>query len=176
MIHPTAIVEDFVYIGKDTRIWHFAHIRSHAIIGEGCNIGKDVFVDAGVRIGNHCKIQNGVSVYHGVTLDDAVFVGPNVTFTNDKYPRAVGDWCVSPTYIERGASIGAGAVIVAGITIGAFAMIGAGAVVTHDVPPHALVYGNPAQIAGYVCERGHKLTAMPGSTSYECIQCQYIHP
>lgn len=174
MIHPTAIVENPVCIGTGTRVWHFAHIRSGTIIGENCTIGKDVFVDMGVCIGNRCKIQNGVSVYHGVTLEDEVFVGPNVTFTNDKYPRAVGDWTVSPTLIKHGASIGAGAVIVAGITIGEYAMVGAGAVVTRDVPPYALVYGNPAQIEDYVCARGHRLSY--ASSPFECALCQALRP
>lgn len=173
-IHPTAVVEEPVYIGAGTRIWHFAHIRAHAIIGEDCTIGKDVFIDGHVRIGNRCKVQNGVSVYRGVTLEDEVFVGPNVTFTNDKHPRAVGEWDIVPTYLKRGASIGAGAVLVAGITIGEYAMIGAGAVVTHDVQPYALVYGNPAHIEGYVCPKGHRLTAIHASPSRECIPCQFI--
>lgn len=173
-IHPTAIVEPKSYIGAYTRIWHFAHIRDGAIIGEDCTIGKDVFVDAGARIGNRCKIQNGVSVYNGVTLEDEVFVGPNVTFTNDKHPRAVGDWTVSHTLVKRGASIGAGAVLVAGITIGEYAMIGAGAVVTKDVPPHALLYGNPAHIEGHVCACGKRLTQVLNSSSYECVPCRFI--
>ena len=171
-IHPTAIVEPKSYIGAYTRIWHFAHIRDGAIIGEDCTIGKDVFVDAGARIGNRCKIQNGVSVYNGVTLEDEVFVGPNVTFTNDKHPRAVGDWTVSHTLVKHGASIGAGAVLVAGITIGEYAMIGAGAVVTKDVPRHALVYGNPAQIVGYVCKCGRHLAEEPYGR--ECASCRFI--
>jgi UDP-2-acetamido-3-amino-2,3-dideoxy-glucuronate N-acetyltransferase len=174
MIHPTATVEHPIWIGQNTNIWHYAHIRAHAMIGEGCTIGKDVFVDSHVRIGNRCKIQNGVSIYRGVTLEDEVFVGPNVTFTNDKHPRAVGEWEIAPTYLKRGASIGAGAILVAGITIGEYAMIGAGAVVTHDVRAHALVYGNPAHPEGYVCPKGHRLTTVHASSSYECVPCQFI--
>lgn len=157
-VHPTAVIEEDVEIGEGTKIWHFVHVRRGARIGRGCNIGKDVYIDAGVRIGNNVKIQNFVSVYRGVTLEDDVFVGPHATFTNDIYPRSFSmDWEVIPTVVRRGASIGANATIVCGVTIGEYAMVGAGAVVTKDVPPHGLVVGNPARLVGFVCFCGKPL-------------------
>ncbi len=147
-IHPGAEVSPEAVIGAGTRIWRQAHVREGARIGEKCNIGKGVFVDTHVRIGSCVKIQNHVSVFEGVTLEDGVFVGPHVCFTNDLYPRAItpdgklknaDDWEITPTLVKYGASIGAGAVILCGVTIGGFALIGAGSMVTRDVPPYALV-------------------------------------
>ncbi len=156
--HPTAIVEEGAEIGEGTRIWHFAHVRSGAKIGRNCNIGKGVYIDVGVEIGDRVKIQNFVSVYRGVKVEDDVFLGPHATLTNDLYPRSFNeDWEVVPTLIKKGASIGANATIVCGVTIGEYAMVGAGAVVTKDVPPHALVYGNPARVKGFVCYCGRPL-------------------
>lgn len=132
------------HVGDGTRIWHHAQVRDTAYIGKDCVIGKGVYVDRGVRIGDRCKLQNGVNIYNGVILGDEVFVGPNVTFTNDKHPRAVGDWTITPTIVESGVAIGAGAVIVCGVTLGMGCRIGAGAVVTKDVEPNACVVGNPA--------------------------------
>ncbi|MEM4830176.1 MAG: acyltransferase [Zestosphaera sp.] len=157
-VHPTAIIEEDVEIGEGTRIWHFVHVRKGSRIGRNCNIGKDVYIDAGVKIGNNVKIQNFVSVYRGVTLEDDVFVGPHATFTNDIYPRSFNvEWEVIPTIVRRGASIGANATIICGVTIGEYAMVGAGAVVTKDVPPHGLVLGNPARLVGFVCFCGKPL-------------------
>ncbi len=157
-IHPTAVVEEGVEIGEGTRIWHFVHVRKGARIGRNCNIGKGVYIDVNVVIGNNVKIQNFVSVYRGVTLEDDVFVGPHATFTNDLYPRSFNEeWEIVPTLVKKGASIGANATIVCGITIGEYAMIGAGAVVTKDVPPFGLVYGNPARLRGFVCYCGRPL-------------------
>lgn len=159
-IHPTAEVAAEASIGGGTRIWRQAQVREHATLGEHCNIGKGVYIDAHVQIGSNVKIQNHVSVFEGVTLEDGVFVGPHVCFTNDLFPRAItrqgqlksaDDWTITPTLVKYGASLGAGAVIRCGITIGAFALVGAGAVVTRDVPPHTLVLGNPARPRGYVC-------------------------
>ncbi len=156
--HPTAIVEKNVKIGKNTRIWHFVHIREGAVIGENCNIGKCVYIDTDVKIGNNVKIQNFATIYRGVEIEDDVFIGPHVTFTNDLYPRAFSkNWKVVPTLVKKGASIGANATIICGVTIGEYAMIGAGSVVTRDVPSFGLVYGNPAKLKGYVCYCGRKL-------------------
>jgi len=156
--HPTAIIEENVFIGEGTRIWHFVHIRRGARIGKNCNIGKGVYIDEGVVIGNNVKIQNFVSVYRGVTIEDDAFIGPHATFTNDLYPRSFNrDWKVIPTLVKRGASIGANATIVCGVMIGEYAMVAAGAVVTKDVPPHGLVMGNPARLRGFVCYCGRPL-------------------
>ncbi len=156
--HETAIVEEGAEVGEGTKIWHHAHVRSGAKIGKNCVLGKSVYVDKNVKIGNNVKLQNRVSVYDGVTMEDDVFVGPHVTFTNDLYPRAFNEsWQIVPTLVKKGASIGAGSVIVCGVTIGEYAMVGAGSVVTKDVPAHALVYGNPARLRGFVCFCGKKL-------------------
>jgi len=156
--HPTAIVETD-QIGEGTKIWHFVHIRENAKIGKNCNIGKCVYIDKDVEIGNNVKIQNFATIYKGVKIEDDVFIGPSVTFTNDLYPRAFiwSEDKIIPTLVKRGASIGANATIVCGVTIGEYAMIGAGSVVTRDVPPFGLVYGNPAKLKGFVCYCGKKL-------------------
>lgn len=165
-VHPMAEVAADAQIGAHTRIWRHAHIREHASVGESCNVGKGVYIDAHVHVGSQVKIQNNVSIFEGVTIEDGVFIGPHVCFTNDLHPRAItpdgklksaDDWVVTPTLVKYGASIGAGSVIVCGITIGEFALVGAGAVVTKDVPPYALVYGNPAHLQGYVCRSAHRL-------------------
>ena len=171
-IHPTADVSKAAKVGDGTQIWHEAQVREGARIGRYCRIGKGVYIDANVRIGDNCKLQNRVSVYQGVTIGDRVFVGPHACFTNDQIPRAARtdwkkhdladrgvEWEIVPTRVEDGASIGANATILCGITIGEAAMVGAGAVVTKDVPPYALVYGSPAKIHGYVCDCGRKLDA-----------------
>ena len=177
-IHPTAIVEEGAIIGEGTKIWHFVHIRSGAKIGRNCNIGKDVYIDVGVEIGDNVKIQNGVSIYRGVKIENEVFIGPYAVFTNDKYPRAFNrDWKVIPTVVKRGASIGANATIVCGVTIGEYAMVAAGAVVTKDVPSHGLVMGNPARLKGFVCYCGKPLrdNNIVEKTSqyiiYKCPEC-----
>jgi UDP-2-acetamido-3-amino-2,3-dideoxy-glucuronate N-acetyltransferase len=158
-IHPLAVVDEGAKIGDGTRIWHFAHIRGTAVVGERCNIGKDVYIDADVVIGNNVKIQNGVSVYQGVTIEDDVFCGPHMTFTNDIYPRAFSEsWEVVKTLVKRGASIGAHATIICNTTLGEYCMIGSGAVVTRDVPPYGLVVGNPARLVGFVCKCGQPLS------------------
>jgi acetyltransferase-like isoleucine patch superfamily enzyme len=188
MIHPTADVASGAVIGRGTRVWHHCQVREGAIIGENCILSKGVYIDAHVRIGHNVKIQNGVSVYHGVTLEDGVFCGPHCTFTNDRQPRAINpdgslkqadDWMVSETLVKKGASIGAHATIVSGVTIGAWAMIGAGAVITYDVPDYGLVYGNPARLRGFVCPCGEKLGEPANGSSSEsglvvltCPKCQ----
>ena len=157
-IHPSAEVSREAEIGDGTSVWHWAQIREGARIGQDCKIGKDVYIDADVLVGDHCKIQNFATLYKGLRVGDRVFIGPHACFTNDPYPRAVSpDWEVVPTSVEDGASIGANATILCGITIGRNAMVGAGAVVTQDVPAHALVLGIPAKIKGWVCECGRPL-------------------
>lgn len=150
-------------IGINTIIDDFAVIGSECIIGNNCKIHHFTHIDNKVRIGNNCKIQDHVMIPHGVTLEDGVFIGPSVAFSNDKYPRSVTpdgvlksaeDWTMAPTLLRKGASIGCGAVIVCGVTIGEWAMIGAGAVVTKDVPDYALVMGCPAKVVGEVDEIG----------------------
>ena len=184
-VHPAAEVSEEAEVGMGTRIWRQAHVREQARIGEQCNIGKGVYIDAHVRIGSRVKIQNHTSVFEGVTLEDGVFVGPHVCFTNDLFPRAItptgelksaDDWEVTPTLVRYGASIGGGSVIRCGVTIGEYALVGAGSVVTHDVAPHALVFGNPARPHGYVCRCARPLTRLTTSADGQltgwCESCQ----
>jgi UDP-2-acetamido-3-amino-2,3-dideoxy-glucuronate N-acetyltransferase len=158
LIHPTAIVEPGAHVGADTRIWHWVHVMPGAHIGARCSIGQGCFVGA-VQIGDGCRIQNHVSIYDGVTLEDDVFLGPSCVFTNVAHPRAhvPRKDAYAPTRVGRGATIGANATIVCGVAIGAYAMIGAGAVVTRDVPAHALVVGAPAHRIGWACRCGETL-------------------
>lgn len=165
-VHPKAMVES-EQIGDGTRIWAFSHVMKDVWIGDHCNIGEHCFLETGARVGSNVTIKNGNMIWDGVTLEDGTFVGPGVFFTNDVYPRSPRlpqarmryqgkDWLVR-TLVQRGASIGAGAVLVAGVTVGEFAMIGAGTVVTKDVQPHALMVGTPAHRIGWVCECGSRL-------------------
>ena len=168
-VHPTSIVDDDVQIGEGTKIWHFSHIQTGARIGGHCSLGQNVNVSNNVRIGNGCKLQNNVSVYEGVELEDYVFCGPSCVFTNDLTPRAKypkGRAGYKKTLVKEGASIGANATIVCGNTVGRWAMIAAGAVVTADVPDHALMMGVPARVRGWVCECGEIL---PDALS--CSKC-----
>ena len=155
--HETAIIDKGAKIGEGTKIWHFCHVMSRARIGENCVLGQNVFVGGQARIGNGVKIQNNVSVYDRVILEDNVFVGPSAVFTNVLKPRAeirrkISEYLL--TLVKEGATIGANATIVCGITIGRYAFIGAGAVVVKDVPAFAMVFGNPATVKGYVNEAG----------------------
>ena len=168
-IHPTAIIDNNVTIGKGSKVWHFSHILSGSKIGKNCNIGQNVVIGPDAVIGNQCKIQNNVSVYKGVTLEDGVFCGPSMVFTNIINPRAEIRKMdqIRPTLVKKGATLGANCTIVCGHTIGAYAFIGAGAVVTRDVPDHALMVGNPAKQIGWVCVCGEKLPE-----SLECGSCE----
>ena len=157
--HSTANISPDARIGEGTKIWVNVQVRERADIGTNCILSKDVYIDQAVRIGNNCKIQNSVSVYQGVTIEDDVFIGPNVTFTNDKVPRAFNvDWKITPTIVKRGASIGANATIVCGIVIGEYAMVAAGSVVTKNVPPYTLVMANPARQVALIDKAGNVVT------------------
>ena len=159
----TAIISKDAKIGKNTKVWHFTQIRENAKIGDNCIIGKNCYIDFDVKVGNNVKVQNNCSIYHGSTIEDGVFIGPHACLTNDKVPRAINedgslksnsDWEVGKILIKKGASIGAGSIILPNVTIGQFAMVGAGSVVTKDVPDYGLVYGNPAKLNGYVNKKG----------------------
>ncbi|MHC4179027.1 MAG: acyltransferase [Planctomycetota bacterium] len=179
-IHPTAIVESD-RIGRDTRIWAFAHVMAGATIGSNCNVGDHGFIEAGAVIGNNVTLKNHVCVWEGITIEDDVFVGPYVALTNDLYPRSPrmaaakpryddkGQWLVRTT-IEKGSTIGANATIVAGVRIGRYSMVGAGSVVAGDVEPFALAVGNPARKVGYVCRCGRRIGLTSPVTG--CPECR----
>ena len=169
--HETAVIDEPCEIGDGVKIWHFSHIMAGCEIGEKCNIGQNVVVSPGVRLGANVKVQNNVSIYTGVICDDDVFLGPSMVFTNITNPRSAivrRDQYVE-THVGRGASIGANATIICGNKIGEYSLIGAGAVITKDVPPFALVVGNPAKQIGWVSEHGHRLI-FDGSGHATCIE------
>ncbi|MGE0432413.1 MAG: acyltransferase [Planctomycetota bacterium] len=176
-VHERAMVDEPCDIGAGTRVWANAHVLKTARIGAHCNIGEGCFIEGGVSIGDHCTIKNGVAVWSGVTLSNYVFLGPHVVLTNDMRPRshpdfrtAATDWL--PTPIGEGASIGANATIVCGNSIGAWSMIAAGAVVSHDVPPHALVAGVPARRIAWICRCGETLKGAAAPThTHVCGKC-----
>lgn len=157
--HETAVIDSECAIGKGTKIWHFSHIMSGSVIGEGCNIGQNVVISPSVVLGRNVKIQNNVSIYTGVTCGDDVFLGPSCVFTNITNPRSAVNRKseYARTHVGKGATIGANSTVVCGHDIGEYAFIGAGAVVTKPVPPYALVVGNPARQIGWMSEYGHKL-------------------
>jgi UDP-2-acetamido-3-amino-2,3-dideoxy-glucuronate N-acetyltransferase len=157
--HETAVIDEGCEIGSGVKIWHFSHIMPNCKIGDGCNIGQNVVVSPGVVLGKNVKVQNNVSIYTGVICDDDVFLGPSMVFTNVVNPRSavLRREQYQKTHVGRGASIGANATIVCGHDIGEFAFVGAGAVVTKDVPPYALVVGNPSRQIGWMSEYGHRL-------------------
>ena len=159
-IHPTSIIDETCFIGNGTKIWHFSHIMSGAVIGENCSLGQNVFIGSKVKVGTNVRIQNNVSLYEGVICEDDVFIGPSAVFTNVINPRSAVSrkHKYKTTIVRRGATIGANATIVCGNEIGAYAFIGAGAVVTKNVPPYALMIGNPAKQVGWMSEAGHKLS------------------
>lgn len=173
-VHSSSYVDEGVAIGDGTKVWHFCHIQTGAVIGENCSLGQNVNVANNVRIGNGCKIQNNVSIYEGVELENSVFCGPSCVFTNDLTPRAKypkGRQAYVKTLVKEGASIGANATIICGHTVGRWALIGAGAVVGCDVPDHALMLGVPARQKGWVCEcgiiLGEELTCRSCSRQYQ---------
>ncbi len=167
-VHPTAVIDKGVEVGNGTKIWHFSHVLSGSRIGDNCNIGQNVVIGPDVSIGRNCKIQNNVSVYKGVTIEDGVFCGPSMVFTNIYNPRAEIRKMdqVRPTLVKHGATLGANSTIVCGTALGRYSFVGAGAVVTRNVPDHALVIGNPAKQIGWMCECGERL-----ADDLECVVC-----
>jgi len=169
-IHETAVVADSAQIGENTKVWNQAQVREHAAIGKNCVIGKNTYIDHHVILGNNVKVQNNVSIYFEAVIEDGVFISPHVCFTNDKVPRAINpdgslktsgtegkDWDIGKIIVKKGATIGANATVLPGVTIGKWAMVAAGAIVTKDVPDHGLVLGTPAKLIGHVCACGFKL-------------------
>lgn len=173
--HPSAIIDEGAVIGAETKIWHFCHVSSGAVIGRGCSLGQNVYVAGTVRIGSNVKVQNNVSLYDGVILEDDVFCGPSMVFTNVINPRShvVRKNEYKQTVVRKGASLGANSTIICGNSIGEYAMVGAGAVVTRSVPDFALVVGSPARRVGWVCVCGVKLGEAP---HVRCASCdlQYV--
>jgi len=159
LVHPSSYVDEGAQVGAGTRIWHFCHVMPGAVIGAGCSIGQNCVIMPGTRLGNNVKLQNNVSVYEGVELEDDVFCGPSMVFTNVSTPRSHVSrrGAYERTLVKRGASIGANATVVCGVTLGRFSFVGAGAVVTRDVKDHALVVGNPARQVGWMCQCGERL-------------------
>ena len=171
-IHESAYVDEGARIGAGTKVWHFCHILAGAVIGERCVLGQNVVVMNGTRIGNNVKIQNNVSVYEGVELEDDVFCGPSMVFTNVSTPRSHVPRrdAFQRTLVRRGASIGANATIVCGVTLGEYAFVGAGAVVSRDVPDYALMVGVPARRVGWMCQCGERLPER-GENALACTAC-----
>lgn len=182
-VHPNALVET-TRIGEGTRVWAFAHVMKGATIGRDCNVGDHAFIEAGARVGHGVTIKNGVTIWEGVTIADQAFLGPCVVFTNDLRPRSprarsagtryrTKDWLVR-TKVGKGASLGANATIVCGVTIGEYAMVGAGSVVTADVPAHALWLGVPGRLSGHVCECGQSLTFVDDAARCRPCRINYV--
>jgi UDP-2-acetamido-3-amino-2,3-dideoxy-glucuronate N-acetyltransferase len=171
--HETAVIDPGAKIGSETKIWHFSHIMPKAIIGSHCTIGQNVFISNGCVVGNSVKIQNNVSLYEGVALEDYTFCGPSVVFTNVKTPRSAFPRNSSENYaatkVKRGASIGANATVICGITLGEWSFVAAGAVVTKDVQPFSLVAGVPAKAIGWACMCGSRLKFTRGNCT--CAEC-----
>ena len=167
--HRTAVIDPGTHLGAGTKVWHFCHVMQGARVGGDCVLGQNVFVASSARVGDRCRIQNNVSIYEGVVLEDEVFVGPSAVFTNVRNPRAAVNRRshVEPTIVGEGATIGANATIVCGVTIGTYAFVGAGAVVTRDVAPHTVVSGVPARRTGWICRCGE----IRGSARKKIAQC-----
>lgn len=183
MIHSTSEIESPELLGDSVQVWHYSHIRRGATIDSGTIIGREVYIGPKVKIGSNCKIQNNALIYEPATIADGVFIGPGVIFTNDRYPRAINpdgtqkkgtDWVPVGVTVNKGASIGAGAVCVAPIQIGKWAVIAAGSVVTKDVPDYALVAGCPAKQVGWIGEDGHRLIETPEGYKSDTLGNTYI--
>ncbi len=176
-VHESSYVDEGVTVGAGTKIWHFCHVMPRTRIGQSCNIGQNVFIASDVIIGNNVKIQNNVSLYTGVVIEDDVFLGPSMVFTNVINPRShisrKDEYQI--TLVKQGASIGANATIVCGLTLGQYAFVGAGAVITRDVPDYALVYGSPAILQGWMCQCGLKLHFEPAGNEERatCENCGF---
>ncbi len=172
--HPTAVIDEPVEIGDGTEIWHFGHVSANCTIGERCKFGQNLFVASGVRIGNGVKVQNNVSIYAGTVIEDDVFLGPSSVLTNISNPRAELDrrTAYEPTLIRRGATVGANATIVCGVTLGRHAFVAAGAVVTHSAPDYALLAGVPARHVGWISRHGHRLEFAEDGTA-RCLESEY---
>ncbi|MGI9077734.1 MAG: acyltransferase [Gemmatimonadaceae bacterium] len=176
LVHQSSYVDEDVKVGAGTRIWHFCHLNSGAVIGERCSLGQNVVVMRGVRLGNNVKVQNNVSIYEGVECEDDVFLGPSAVFTNVVNPRSHVSRKSEyrPTIIRRGASIGANATIVCGYTLGEYCFVAAGAVVTRNLPSYALAAGVPARVIGWMCKCGERLAlsaSLPEYGSATCAAC-----
>jgi UDP-2-acetamido-3-amino-2,3-dideoxy-glucuronate N-acetyltransferase len=178
MIHPSAIVDEGAQIGDGTKVWHWVHVSGNAVIGERCALGQNVFVGSRAKLGNNVRVQNNVSIYDDVIIEDDVFCGPSMVFTNVINPRAhvprKNEY--KTTLVKKGASIGANATIVCGVTVGPYAFVGAGAVLTRDAPAYALLTGVPARRTGWVCRCGVKLpnvagTPAGGKSAVQCTDC-----
>jgi acetyltransferase-like isoleucine patch superfamily enzyme len=171
-IHPNAIVEPGARLGRGTRVWAFVHVLPGAVIGDDCNVCDHVFIENDVVLGNRVTVKCGISLWDGVRVEDDVHLGPNVVFTNDRRPRSRQAFSLERTVVRSGASVGANATLLPGVTIGRSAMVGAGSVVTRDVPDFSLVTGNPARLAGYVCVCGERLR--PSGQEVVCAACGQV--
>lgn len=174
--HPSAYIDEGCEIGGGTVIWHFSHIMAGAVVGGGCSIGQNVVISPGAVLGNNVRVQNNVSVYTGVSCEDDVFLGPSCVFTNVINPRSFISRKEEyrKTLVGRGASVGANATVLCGVTIGRFAMVGAGAVVTRGVPPYAVVRGSPARVSGWVCRCGGSLPQKPAEAVCPLCGAAYL--
>ena len=173
-VHESSYVDEPCVVGAGTKIWHFSHVMRDCRIGKNCNLGQNVLISSGCVLGDNIKIQNNVSIYTGVILEDDVFCGPSMVFTNVFNPRSHVERKneYKTTLVKRGATIGANATIVCGVTLGRYCFVGAGAVVTRDVPDYAMVYGNPGRLRSWCCECGEKLPLNASPAAGEEVSCE----